>query len=180
MNSKLEQNNYLYVPSFITSQEADKLAQAFFIAQRDGYLCLDPQCPSSPAIYNLMPCVKALVKKVPQVSELCEEDVLPTYVYGRIYNKGEILARHRDRDACEISLTVNLQKDETDWPIWIQKPSGEEVSLNLNPGDAMMYLGCVADHWREPYQGNMQTQVFFHYVVANGPRAYAYFDKEQK
>jgi len=167
MNPSLEQNNYLYVPNFLTVQEADELAQAFFVAQRDGRLRADPKCPASPAIYNLMPCVKTLVKKVPQVSKL-------------FYNKGEVLARHRDRDACEISLTVNLQKDETDWPIWIQKPNGEEVSLNLNPGDAMMYLGCIADHWREAYQGNMQTQVFFHYVRSDGPRAYAYFDKERR
>jgi hypothetical protein len=181
MNLSLEQNNYLYVPNFLTTQEAHELAQAFFVAQREGELILsDPQCPLSPSIYNLFPCVKTLVKKVPEVSELCGEDVLPTYVYGRIYSNGEILARHRDRDACEISLTVNLQKDQTDWPIWIQKPNGDEVSINLNPGDAMMYLGCVADHWREAYQGNMQTQVFFHYVLANGPRAYAYFDKERR
>ena len=180
MNQLLEQNNYLHVPNFLTPKEADELAQAFFIEQRNGTLRLDYQCPSSPAIYNLMPCVKMLVKKVSQVSDLCGHDVLPTYTYGRIYQKNEVLPRHRDRDACEISLTVNLQKDKTDWPIWIQKPNGEEVSLNLNPGDAMMYLGCVADHWREAYQGDMQTQAFFHYVIADGPRAYAYFDKERR
>lgn len=179
MNADLKQNNYLYVPKFLTAQEADALAQEFFLAQQNGNLVLDPQCPRSPAIYNMLPCVKMLVKKVPQVSQLCGEDVLPTYVYGRIYTNGETLARHRDRDACEISLTVNLYKDESEWPIWIQKPGGEEVSLNLNPGDAMMYLGCDADHWRESYNGNLQTQVFFHYVRANGPKAYAYFDKER-
>lgn len=173
-------NNYLYVPNFLTTQEADALAQEFFLAQRAGSLSLDPQCPTSPAAYNLLGCVKTLVKKVPQVSELCGGDVLPTYCYGRIYQHGEILHRHRDRDACEISLTVTLQKDETNWPIWIQKPNGEEVSINLNPGDAMMYLGCSADHWREPYQGRLQTQVFLHYVLADGPRAYAYFDKERR
>lgn len=180
MNPSLKTNNFLYVPSFLTGQEADDLAQEFFVAQREGLLSQDPQCPSSPAIYNLLPCVKMLVKKTPQVSVLCEEDVLPTYVYGRIYSKGEVLARHRDRDACEISLTINLQQDKTKWPIWIQKPNGEEVNLTLAPGDAMMYLGCEADHWREAYQGTMQTQVFFHYVLANGPRVYAYFDKERR
>jgi hypothetical protein len=179
MNPSLEQNNYLYVSNFLTIQETVELAQAFVTAQMDGRLSLDTQCPSSPAIYNLFPCVKILVKKVPQVSKLCGEDVLPTYVYGRIYSKGEVLARHRDRDACEISLTVNLQKDKTDWPIWIQKPNGDEVSINLNPGDAMMYLGCTADHWREAYKGNMQTQVFFHYVRADGPKAYTFFDREK-
>ena len=180
MVPELQSNNYWYVPNFLSAREADGLAQEFFVAQRDGKLTLDPQCPSSPAGYNLLPCVKMLVKKTPKVSELCGEDVLPTYVYGRIYSKGEVLARHRDRDACEISLTVNLQKDETDWPIWVQKPDGEEVSIGLSPGDAVMYLGCSADHWRNPYQGKMQTQVFFHYVLANGARAYAYFDKERR
>lgn len=180
MNPSLEQNNYLYVPNFLTAQEAEDLAQEFYKAEAANTMFKDPQCPSSPAIYNLLPCVKTLVKKVPQVSELCGEDVLPTYVYGRIYSKGEVLARHRDRDACEISLTVNLQKDETNWPIWIQKPSGEEVSLNLNPGDAMMYLGCTADHWREKFEGQSHVQFFMHYVFANGPRAYAFFDKERR
>lgn len=180
MRLDLEQNNYLYAPNFLTAQEADELAQAFFSANGKGMLTLDPQCPSSPAIYNLMPCVKALVKKVPDVSVLCGEDVLPTYTYGRIYTKGEVLHRHRDRDACEISLTVNLQQDGTDWPIWVQKPNGEEVSLNLKPGDAMVYLGCVADHWRDAYEGSLHTQVFFHYVLANGPRAYAFFDREKR
>jgi hypothetical protein len=178
MNKQLKQNNYLYVPNFLADQEADDLAQAFFVAQRDGKLSFDHQCPSSLASYNLMPCVKTLVKKIPQVSELCGEDVLPTYVYGRIYTNGEVLTRHRDRDACEISLTVNLQKDDCDWPIWIQKPDGQEISINLNPGDAMMYLGCNADHWREAYQGQQQTQVFFHYVRSDGPKAYAYFDRK--
>lgn len=180
MNQQFVDNNYLYVPGFISAQEADSLAQEFFIAQQNGKLSLDPVCPSSPAIYNLLPCVKLLVKKVPFVSELLGEDVLPTYTYGRIYPPGETLKRHRDRDACEISLTLSLQQSGELWPIWIQKPNGEEVSVTLNPGDAMMYLGCDADHWREELQGQSCVQVFLHYVRANGPRAYAYFDREKR
>ena len=178
MNQQFVDNNYLYVPGFISAQEADSLAQEFFVAQQNGKLTPDFCCPSSPAVYNLLPCVKLLVKKVPLVSELLGEDVLPTYTYGRIYPKGEILKRHRDRAACEISLTVNLQKDKTDWPIWIQKPNGDEISLNLNSGDAMMYFGCDADHWREEFQGQSYVQVFLHYVRANGSRSFAYFDKD--
>ena len=176
MNLLLKENNYIYVPNFLTVQEADSLAQEFFVAQREGRLSLDPQCPSSPGTYNLMACVKMLVKKVPHVSELCEEDVLPTYTYGRIYQHGEILHRHRDRIPCEVSVTVNLQKDEFDWPIWIQKPDGTEASINLNTGDGMVYLGHVADHWREPYQGKCQTQAFFHYVFADGKNCHSFFD----
>lgn len=180
MNQQLVDNNYLYVSGFISAQEADSLAQEFFVAQQDGKLQLDSQCPSSPAIYNFLPCIKLLVKKVPFVSELLGEDVLPTYTYGRIYTSGETLERHRDRDACEISLTLNLQQSGELWPIWIQKPNGEEVSVNLNSGDAMMYLGCDADHWREEFKGQSCVQVFLHYVRANENRSYAFFDRERR
>jgi len=180
MNQQFVDNNYLYVPGFVSAQEADNLAQEFFIAQQNGQFKLDPQCPSSPSFYNLLPCIKMLVKKVPQVSELCGEDVLPTYAYGRIYSKGEVLKRHRDRDACEISFTLNLHQSGEPWPIWVQKPNGEEISINLKPGDAMMYLGCEADHWREAFKGQFCVQVFLHYVRANGNRSYAYFDKEKR
>lgn len=179
MNQQLLDNNYLWIPNFVSTEEANNLAQEFFIAQRDGKCTLDPQCPSSPAVYNLLPCVKTLVKKVPQVSKLVEEDVLPTYTYGRIYQPGEVLKRHRDRDACEVSLTVNLQQFGKSWPIWIQKPNGEEINLDLRPGDAMLYLGCVADHWREKFEGDSHVQVFLHYVLANGSRAYTFFDSRK-
>jgi hypothetical protein len=131
MNQQLVDNNFLYIPGFLSDKEANDLAQEFFIAQRDGKLSLDPQCPSSPAVYNLLSCVKLLVKKVPFVSELLGEDVLPTYTYGRIYTPGEVLNRHRDRDACEISLTLNLHQSGEPWPIWIQTPNDEEISINL-------------------------------------------------
>lgn len=179
MKKKLAKNNYLYVPNFLNSEETNELVKAFYTAREEGWAVPDSQCPSSLSSYDLLPCVKMFVKKLPDAIKLCGEDLLPTYTYGRIYQKGEILARHRDRDACEISLTINLKKDKKDWPIWIQKPNGEEVSVNLNPGDAMMYLGCIADHWREPYEGEEQVQVFFHYVMANGPRAYTVFDKSR-
>jgi hypothetical protein len=89
-----------------------------------------------------------------------------------------VLARHRDRPACEISLTVNISGDAP-WAIGIQKPLGEEINLDLNQGDAMLYLGCVADHWREKFTGQYYNQVFLHYVRSNGPNAWAYFDKKQ-
>jgi len=176
MTPELEQNNYLIVPNFLTSEEVSSLLEDFSIAHQDNKLFPDIVCPTSPAIYNMLPCIKMLVKKVPDVSRLCGADVLPTYTYGRVYSRDEELCRHRDRDACEISVTVNLERDEVDWPIWVQKPNGEEVGHVLNPGEAMIYFGCTADHWREEYKGNRQIQVFFHYVVADGPRAYTFFD----
>ncbi len=179
MKQELEQNNFLLVPSFITKEHAHYLAQEFYKLEQTGKYEKDNQAPSSPAIYNFKPFLELLCQRTLAVGELIEEPVLPTYTYARIYKNGEILARHRDRPACEISLTLNLGGD-SEWSIGIQKPNGAEVELNLNPGDAMLYLGCVADHWRDkPFSGQNYSQVFLHYVRSNGPNSWAYFDKKQ-
>ncbi len=120
-----------------------------------------------------------ICQKTNEVTNLIEEQVLPTYTYARIYKNGEVLNRHRDRPACEISLTVHIGGD-LPWNISIQKPNNEEVDLNLNIGDAMLYFGCTADHWRNtPFTGQNYSQVFLHYVRSNGPNAWTYFDKKQ-
>ncbi|MBU3998973.1 MAG: hypothetical protein KKI03_15940, partial [Gammaproteobacteria bacterium] len=107
-----------------------------------------------------------------------EERVLPTYTYARIYGNGESLPVHEDRAACELSLSMNLDADQV-WPIWLKTPDGKPVAVHMQPGDAMMYLGCKTMHWREPFEGTRCTQVFMHYVFSFGPRAYAYFDKKR-
>lgn len=181
MRTELEQNNYLYVPNFLSFQEAEDLAQWMYLSEKSGSLEKDARAFMN--IFGLvnkdgLPFIKTLIDKIPKVSELCGEKVLPTYVYSIIYKNNAELWRHRDRDACDISLTVNLQKD-TDWPICVKKPNGEEVCLELNPGDAMMYLGCDAEHWRpSKFTGQNFVQTFMHYVRADGPRAYAFFDRQ--
>lgn len=176
MNQTLVDDNYLVVPGFISSARAESLLQEFFVLERNGGWEKDPQAPNSPAIYNFKPFLELLCEKTPEVSTLAEEVVLPTYCYARVYKNAEVLHRHRDRGACEVSLTLHLGSD-AEWPIFIQKPDGTEASVELKPGDAMLYLGCVADHWRESFTGNNYGQVFLHYVRSNGPCAKHYFDK---
>lgn len=179
MNAQLEQNNFLFVPNFISQEHAQALSQKFFILERNNQCIKDEQAPNSPAIYNFKPFLELLCQKTNEVTNLVEEQVLPTYTYARIYKNGEVLNRHRDRPACEISLTLNIGGDAP-WDIGIQKPSGEEITLDLKQGDAMLYLGCTADHWRStPFSGQNYSQVFLHYVRSNGPNAWAYFDRRQ-
>jgi hypothetical protein len=181
MNQQLIDNNYLYIPNFISKEEANSLANQIinFSKTIGNDMQYDPQAPSSLAKYNYLPFVKVLVKKINEVSTILKEDVLPTYTYTRIYRHGEVLNRHRDRPACEISITLNLKKDN-EWPIWFQKPNGEEISLELNQGDAVMYLGEIADHWRNAYQGQEHVQLFLHYVRAEGSKYWAVFDQLQQ
>jgi len=116
-------------------------------------------------------------------------ELIPTYSYTRLYEKGNILKRHKDRPSCEVSTTLHLGGDP--WPIFINPDPkrgnvyGEErgkyniksynpttdkgTRIDLKVGDMLIYSGCELEHWREPFQGNVCSQVFLHYNHANGP-----------
>lgn len=181
MNAQLEQNNFLFVPGFIDLERAQSL-NSWLLTERDaGRLIDDPRSNDGlfgKAYGNATPFLELLCEKRNQISDLIEESVLPTYSYSIVYSPESQLIPHTDRPACEISLTIHLGGD-AEWPIFIKKPSGEEVPFKLNPGDAIIYLGCIAEHWREKFAGQYYSQVFLHYVRSNGPRAWAYFDKKR-
>lgn len=176
MNPLLEKNNYIYIPNFISEVRAKTMASNFNHFCIENKIIGDEQAPNSNAEYNFIDFLELLCERTPAISEILGETVLPTYSYARVYKHGSVLERHRDRDACEVSLTIHLDGDK-DWPIYIETPDGEEVELILKPGDAMMYLGCAADHWRNKFLGREYIQVFLHYVRSRGDKAYTYFDK---
>jgi predicted 2-oxoglutarate/Fe(II)-dependent dioxygenase YbiX len=177
MNQKLLDNNYIIIPNFITSYRANKLKDEFVEYSQKNNLEGDSQIPTSSSDYNYISFLELLCEKTPEVSEILEETVLPTYAYARVYKNGSILKKHSDRDSCEISLTLHLGGD-IPWLIWIKTPEGEDRSVELKPGDAMMYRGTIAEHWRDEYVGEEYVQVFLHYVKSRGECAYTYFDTE--
>jgi len=179
MNKDLEQNNFIFVPSFISKERAQLLEEQFFELETADACIKDEQAPLSSSAHNYSPFLELLCEKTHEINNLVGEAVLPTYTYARIYKNGEVLSKHKDRPACEISLTIHLNGDAP-WALNIEKPSGEEVSLDLDSGDAMLYLGCVANHGRVgAFSGNNYSQVFLHYVRSNGPNAWAFFDRKQ-
>ena len=178
MNQKLLTNNYLIIPNFINSHRAKELGNDFKVYSESKNTGGDRQAPNSQCDYNYISFLELLCEKTQQVSSILEEPVLPTYTYSRVYYNESTLERHKDRDACEISLTLHLDGDKP-WPICIQTPDGEEKSVILESGDAMMYLGKIAEHWRDSYDGKYYTQAFLHYVRSRGDCAYAYFDKSK-
>jgi hypothetical protein len=178
MNHELIKNNYIFIDNFIDAKKAKKLYKQFKLDSEinSKLFHVDDQCPISLASYNYKLFIELLIEKISFITNIINEPVAPTYCYSRIYSNGEILHRHRDRAACEISVSLNLGGDK-DWDIFFQKPNGEEISLNLKPGQAVIYLGCIADHWRESFTGNHYGQVFLHYVRLNGENWDCYFDR---
>jgi len=179
MNNTLQKNNYLIVDNFITEKETKDLYNKFTedAKNKPELFKIDHQCPSSMAIGNYRWFLDLLVNKCSFMSELIEESVLPTYCYARLYAEDEILAPHTDRPACEISVTLNLGGDK-DWPIYIKNPEGDTKEVILKPGQAMIYLGSIASHWRKSFDGTKCAQVFLHYVKLNGDNWIHCFDFE--
>lgn len=179
MNKDLEHNNFIIVPSFISKERAQVLEKQFFELEKAGGCIKDEQSPLSSSAHNYAPFLELLCEKTYEVNNLVGEAVLPTYTYARIYKTGEFLKKHKDRPACEISLTVHLGGDAP-WDLAIEKPNGQEVTVSLSLGDAMLYLGCVANHGRAGhFTGKNYSQVFLHYVRSNGHNAWAFFDRRQ-
>tara|TARA_E500000318_G_scaffold88435_2_gene85670 strand:+ start:2264 stop:2917 length:654 start_codon:yes stop_codon:yes gene_type:complete len=130
----------------------------------------DKQMPGTYCHYADLAMETLMVRVMPIMKHVTGLDLIPCYTYARIYKYGDILTRHKDRDSCEISCTINLGGDR--WPIFLE-PSGETgkegVEVDLDPGDMLTYKGTLLEHWRDPFQGHDCGQVFLHYNDANGP-----------
>jgi hypothetical protein len=184
MKQEFLDNNYLFVPNFISTQEANSLYKKF---KSDSQLYpelfsnKDLQVLGSPSVHNYKPFVALMCEKTTYVNELVGEKLIPTYAYARIYKNGAELTKHTDRPACEISVTLNLGSDGIFWPICFTKPNGEVVSKDLKPGEAIIYFGCISEHWREgAFEGQEYGQVFLHYVRSEGMYSEYYFDRRPK
>lgn len=177
MNKNLLDNNYLIIPNFISPYKCNKLKEEFKQFSEINNLSGDEQSPNSQCFYNYLSFLELLCEKTPEISNILGETVLPTYSYSRIYKNGSTLKPHVDRESCEISLTLHLGGDNS-WPIYIKSPNDDDICIILNPGDAIMYLGCDAIHWREKYEGDEYVQVFLHYVRSRGDKSSFYFDKK--
>lgn len=92
-------------------------------------------------------------------------ELLPTYSYWRMYTYGSCLNPHKDRNSCEISVTISIgSSSEKPWPIYIG-----EKAINLNHGDGVIYLGIEDEHSRKELETDYHAQCFLHYVDKDGP-----------
>jgi hypothetical protein len=140
----------------------------------------DEQVPNTYSHYSDIAMETLLLAVQPIMEKQTGLKLIPTYSYARIYKKGDVLHRHKDRFSCEISTTLNLGGDK--WPIYIEKDpkkggvvegkgyisdNTKGIKVDLKPGDMLVYRGNMLEHWREEFKGNDCGQVFLHYNNAS-------------
>ena len=175
MNKDLLRDNYLIVKNFMPEEQAKLLADGFILSNKTKPFGDCPQVFNSKKASNTPAGLEVLCYESIKVSQIIKHNVIPTYTVTRIYKKDNVLIEHVDREACEISVTVHLDGDSV-WPIWIKTPEKKSIRVDLQPGDAMIYLGCIAPHWRNAYNGDRYIQMFLHYIKSGGEYQDNYFD----
>ena len=198
---ELEKNGYIFLPKLIedpenlfcpppVDQDGKRITGQLTFLRKDKvkYSPEESQVKGSLARYS-SPEYKELhflVRKI--IERKLSIDLLPTYFYDRFYFVGQELPRHTDRPACEISVTLQISTNSTKpWPIWFQKPNGDEGYVVMENGDAAVYMGCEREHWRDSLESKYNKlqnlwrtfrkqeddtyhhQIFLHYVNAQGP-----------
>ena len=175
--SNFQKNHYLVIKQAINKELANFLYNYFSIKKDVAYTVLhsgfvspyteyfghwnDSQVPGSFSHYADIAMDTLLLKVQPIMEQHTKIKLIPTYSYTRMYAKGNELKRHKDRSSCEISTTMNLGGDL--WPIFIKLSNKKNIQVILEPGDMLVYKGCILEHWREPFQGDECCQVFLHY-----------------
>jgi len=206
MNNEFKQNKYQVIKQAI-SYDLANFCFNYLLLKRDAANFMysnniiadtgmwgtwkDAQVPGVYSHYADPVMETLLMKVLPVMKEQTGLDLIPTYSYTRVYTKGSILWRHKDRPSCEISTTLNLGGEM--WPIYID-PTGQNNILksqytnkgeecivkkgahpgnrvDLEPGDMLVYSGCELEHWRNEFTGDICAQVFLHYNHRNGPFA---------
>ena len=206
MNAKFKKNHFLVIKEAVDPKVANfvynyflmkkQVARTFFDTRyispftTEFGVWSDEQVPDTYSHYADTAMETLLLSVQPKMEKLTGLKLNPTYSYARIYKKGDILHRHKDRFSCEISTTMNLGGD--DWPIYIEakknvgtpdqidtttgkpysvKTSNKGTKVTLKPGDMLVYKGMILEHWREVFLGENCAQVFLHYNDVNSKDA---------
>jgi hypothetical protein len=173
---EFNRNGYTLIKSLVEPHVARGLYAYGSKLEASGQLTPDRLVPGAPSVYGNLFMEGMLERLQPKIEQALGRRLHATYTYFRIYRTGDKLRRHKDRQACEISVSLCLgYVAETPWPLFIEGPNGVFAAA-MQPGDGVLYKGLECPHWREPFTGESAGQLSLHYVDQDGPYAKLKFD----
>ena len=176
--TKFNASNYVLVKQFLDPQSITTISQYLENSLKRYPQRTNGEDESSKIAWYGDPLMDIILKNsLPEVEAATGLQLDPTYSFARVYQKGDELKPHVDREACEVTVTCNIATIGERWPIYMKAFGKEPVTHYLEPGDACVYKGCEVTHWRKKaVDTDINVQLMLHYVDKNGPHAAHKFD----
>lgn len=121
---------------------------------------------------------ETLLDMLTSVHEKCiGKHLVPTYSFIRRYSQGNNMINHIDRPACQHSITIQLcsSDDEYEWPLYVRTLKGENIEVEVNDFDLIMYQGENIVHGRDYCLKEWSYHTFLHYVDADDKKYEPYY-----
>ena len=135
----------------------------------------------------------------PVIEQNVGKKLFPTYSFFRIYDKGDDLKVHTDRESCEYTVAFCIASHPSDQPYEIFIGEKDESSdykyfhknegfqrykiehkFPMLPNKAVIFKGMEKIHWREYCNLDHYITVFLHYVDQDGPYKKFKFDERDQ
>jgi hypothetical protein len=168
---RFREKRYLFLKGLLPPPLLKYLKVYYAVLLADDRFSHDAQCPSSLSLGG-DPAFDAVMEWIrPELTRMVGFSLAPTYSYTRRYAKGEALARHLDRAACEVSVTVSIQipKRAGASVLYLKAPHGKQVKVEMREGDGCVYAGTEVEHWRDRFRADGYIQLFLHFIARRGP-----------
>jgi hypothetical protein len=167
---RFREKRYLLVKGILPQTILEYLKVYYAVLMANNRFCNDSECPSSLSLGGDAALDAVLEWIRPEVSRLVGFDLAPTYSYTRQYARGEVLIRHTDRAACEISVTASIQipKDAGPSVVHLKPPNFQETKVEMFEGDGCVYAGTEVEHWRDRFRRGGYIQLFLHFIAKHG------------
>lgn len=180
--NEFNENGYVVVRNFIDETTIRTISRYFENKINRREWVFAENSPVTKFAYYSDPLIEVLLgDSINAIEEYVGEELHPTYSYSRVYRPSEELKPHIDRPSCEVSVTVNVASLGPPSFIYMKAPGKETNKYILNPGDAVIYQGCVVEHWRETLKDSqLNVQFMLHYVKKNGKFKDYKFDGREK
>tara|TARA_R100000030_G_scaffold33785_1_gene25200 strand:- start:2043 stop:2657 length:615 start_codon:yes stop_codon:yes gene_type:complete len=149
---------------------------------------IDLQTNSLVGVYGDALMETLLDLSTPVIESNVGKKLFPTYSYFRIYEKGDDLKIHVDRESCEYTVALCLgcdpieepyelfigeKDDQSDYKYYNKKGEYNKYRIDnkfsMLPNNAVIFKGMDKVHWREPSKHDHFITVFLHYVDQEGP-----------
>ena len=168
---QFREKRYLFVKGILPQPLLEYLKVYYSFLLANNRFSRDSQCPSSLSLGG-DPALDAVLEWMrPELGRLVGFGLAPTYSYTRRYAKGEVLARHVDRAACEISVTASIHIPKGAGPsvLHLKPRNAAETRVEMREGDGCVYAGTEVEHWRERLRVDGYVQLFLHFISKRGP-----------